>query len=692
MPETGDRTEGAASRVGQRPEERPEKAKRPPPSSATLKPVPPEVLRRIHRGALAIAPYIPKWEEALAFYDNEQYAERSAVTGDLQHVETREGDPHAKPRWRQRLIRNRYTSAIQTEKAAMTSRTPYPECTAPSGDRRAINAAKLSQKALQSAYSYLGMRRVAADAMVYALNCGGGYVWPFFNPELGEFVLDHQPGEDPASAEMMRTGEIDFWVLHPREVLWEPGETLAHSRWVAVRKARPVDVVIAADGYTGPKDLQPDALATSKERLAPDSAELVYVYEYLERPSRKNPAGRWLTIANAKLIADEQIYPCNTDVQVVHAIEDVVRPHRDRPMGRGEMALDIQRTWNRTWNQILQWKNLVLNPQMLAPKGSIRTPRTNEPGLVIEYRPMGGQAPQWIQVQDIPSSLFNVLNQCIEDFREVFGQSELPAGVESGAAVAGINERDATRRADFAANVADFYSTLLYHVLYLMQKHYTEPRMLQFKSRFGIESIPDFMGAQLMKGITVQVYPASFLPRTRAEQEAKIIMYAERGWLPPYQAMQALDAGTLDAVIDDFELDISKANREINQLEAMGRGEGDGPVFAGPADNHEVHKWVVGNWMKTEDFERQDPMVKQATLLHYQQHEAELKWLAMEQLQQQELSAAEHGLAGAAGEKSGTKPPPSLPSMEGTTRALQGNPRGQRPNDNSARAPAGVPR
>lgn len=627
------------------------------------------VVKRLERAAKAARPFEPVWDEALAFYDNDQWVERSAVNGELQHVETREGDPFAKPRWRSRLTRNRYTPAIEAEKAAIAARVPVPECFAPSGNQEAINAALLSEKVCLSLYRKLRIKQLVLDAANYAFNCGAGYAWPFWNSNVGQFL------QDPETGELVRTGEIEIWLLGPKAVGWEPGVKFENSRWYYVRKAQPVEEVKAREGYTGPADLKADTAADRRERgQDTTTTDLVYVYHYLERPSKKHPAGRWMQIAGGYEIAQRADYPCTEDVPVLHELADIRRDHRERPMGRGELMLDVQRTYNRTVNQIIAWKNLVLNPQLMAPKGAIRTPVTDQPGVVVEYRPIGGQAPFWREVPAIPESLFRTLDQCILDWQEITGQHQLPVGIESGSGVVAINERDQSRRAVFIENLATFYSGLFSHLLYLVQRHYTEPRLLEVKTRFGTESIQDFVGAKLMPGITVHVNPGSIEPRTRAAQEAKIIMYAERGWLPPHQVMAALNAGNADQIIDDFELDVAKAAREIQQLIAMGRGEGYGPVFAAPTDNHQVHKDVLGAWMKTEDFERQDEEVKMAAMWHWEQHSVELMLEQMQAAGEQLQAAQDKGMQGAAEGGTGDTNLTSLPGLEGTVRGLQGAP------------------
>ena len=102
--------------------------------------------------------------------------------------------------------------------------------------------------------------------------------------------------------------------------------------------------------------------------------------------------------------------------------------------------------------------------------------------------------------------------------------------------------------------------------------------------------------------------------------------------------------------MDDYALDVSKQQREITQMISLGNEAlpgGEVPIAA-QHDNHKVHRYELHKWMKTLDFEREPPMVKEAAMLHDQQH---AYYEAQEQAQQmaaQTQMAQELGAANAA--------------------------------------------
>jgi hypothetical protein len=224
--------------------------------------VPAEVKAKVERAARQIAPLEPEWQEALAFFDNDQWVEQSASNGTLQRVENRDGSAN-KPRWRSRLTRNRYTTAIQKEKAALIARVPVPECSAPTGNPEAVNAARTSEKACIGGYHSLGVRKIVGDVLTYTLNCGAGYAWPYWNSGIGKFLMD------PETGETLREGDVAVWILGPSEVLYEHGVPFRDSRWYCVRKAQSIEHVMEQDGYEGPPKLVADAQMAPRRRTRP---------------------------------------------------------------------------------------------------------------------------------------------------------------------------------------------------------------------------------------------------------------------------------------------------------------------------------------------------------------------------------------------------------------------------------------
>jgi hypothetical protein len=469
-------------------------------------------------------------------------------------------------------------------------------------------------------------------------------------------------------------------------------------------------------------ELSPDAMAgdrTTKEN-APPQAKLVMVTDYLERPSAKNPQGKWITMANGKRIQPDREYPCMDhegnvlDEPVLHKLSYFSDPDSDRDMGLVRHLLDPQRTVNDCTNKLLEWKNLALNPQALIINGILDQPLNDEPGTFYNVQALSGDAGvSWRPVPQVPGELMEMKDDAVSDIARIAAQNDIPGQVEAGKAIAALLDRDQSRRLNFLANLADFHSRLMRHCLYLVQRHYTEERLLKVRGEESdFEIIRDFLGAQLRGQADVRVYPSSLEPQTRQAIEAQVLAYADRQWISPEEAMQAINNGNARALSRRVELNIARARLIIQKIK-------DGPEFLfntpdrqalpdeipevplidpntgmqavdpmtgvplttpqtdpetgeqittvpgwmpRPFDNVGVHMHVFEDWMMTANYDALEPGMQEATNAYY---EALLNLKAKHAAEQQAEDAA---MAQELGAANATRPPtagqPSMPSPD----------------------------
>jgi len=651
--------------------------------------VPKDVASRMRRGHDAMAEDAPKRKECLAFARGDQYKFISSDnTLESQATTTAAYGQKGKKKHRVRATRNFIFDIVETEVAAAMQRIPSYEV-APSGtEPRRIAAARLGRKVLLYGYDEWGLETAIEQAVRYAIVADEGFIWPYFDNSIGPFLEDE-------NGDRVGQGDIRFRVYGPNQVYWEPGLKFDASRWLCIEQAMEPGAVEALEGYLGGK-LDCDARnADSEVELSP-KAQLVMVKDYLERPTLKYPKGRWITVANERVIVNERPYPCIDnegnvlDEPVLHRISYAMDPDQDRDLGLVRHLLDSQRQLNQSVSKTSEWVNLALNPQLLLKNMKLLNKLNDEPGAVFYAR--GSGEAQWRPVPPIPPELFRLKDEAIGDMARIAAQNDIPAQVESGRGIQALLEKDKERRANFLKNLAKFHSGLGRHSLYLVQRHYTEPRLLKVRGERGIEPIRDFEGAQLMDETDVRVNPDSLEPITREGVEKKIFAFAERGWISPHAAMAAINNGTAENLIDSYERDVARANLIIQKIT-----EGPEVLFSSPSrrpflnedpgtepkenpatgeaeqvprekipgwmprefDNVTVQKDVFADWMKSTEYDDLDEPSQEAANTYYAALlEIEVKREAKAAERQQE-SAEALGMNNAA------KPqgPPPLPDQ-----------------------------
>jgi hypothetical protein len=653
--------------------------------------IPEHLKDRMGRGKAAMRKGAPKRNECLAHARGEQYkyvdSDGALQSQAINTISSRSGE--GKPRHRVRQTRNFIFDITESEVAATAQRIPSYEVSPSGTEPRRISAARLSRRVALYGYDKWKIRGARERVIRYSIVADEGFAWPYFDNSIGPYISDVDKEGKPYT---IGQGDICIRTFGPNEVYWEAGLKFDESPWHAIEQARDLQSVYETEGYLGGK-LDPDGQKAETEVANNTSQEkLVLVTEYLERPSKANPEGAWITMANDRVIIAQRPYPCQDpeghilDEPVLHKLTYAMDPENDRDSGLVRHLIDAQRTVNHCNNKISEWINLALNPQLIIQNGQLKQKLNDEPGAV--YNAVGTGELKWREVPEIPVQLFQQKSEAVADMGRIAGQFDT-TGIESGKGLQAAAEQEAGRRANFLYNLSEFDSRLMRHCLYLVQKHYTEPRLLKVRGDAGTEPIKDFLGSELLGEMDVRVDPASLETRTQAAVEAKIFAFAERGWVSPHAAMAAINNGTAESLVEGYERDVARANLIIQKVkegpevlfstparrpfygEEPGTEERQNPEtgkveeverefipgwMPRPFDDEAVELDVIADFMKSPDYDDLDPPSQEALNAYY---DALLQQKAKKQAQQaqaQAETAESLGMSNAA-RPQGTPPP-----------------------------------
>lgn len=526
------------------------------------KKVPDAIDDRIKRGRSRLSQITPSLNESWEFFRGNHYAyvdEKNVLQRLVAGFTGIRGQ--GKPHWKARQKRNLLFDVVLHAISQATSRVPGYQVVPSTPEDSA--AAELARKVLHYGYHAWHLRQATVEIVTHAIVGGEGFAWPYFDTSVGPFV------------DGVGEGEICVKVFGGKEVFWEPGVRFERSPWHVVEHARPMDDVTGGEGYEGPEKLTPDAsVAQSKGQ---NKEKLVMVTEYLERPSSKNPAGRWITIANKKRILPERPYPTEGPDPVLRRLSYAPDPDADRDLGLVPQLLDAQRTFTDANNKLVEWKNLALMPQWAVTPGVMKKQRrTAEPGVVLEI-PEPERNLKVIETPEVPSELFEMVDRAQADIARIAAQNDIPAQVEAGKAIQALIEKDSSRAGMFLNGVAEWHGQVGHDCLVLVQDYYTEPRLIQIKGDWGWDSERDFRGKQLRNQTDVRVFADSIEPQTRQAIEQRVMNYAQLGVISPDQAVAAIESGSADAVVRSIVLDETRAGRVIQRLR-----EGPDSLFSMP--------------------------------------------------------------------------------------------------------------
>jgi hypothetical protein len=576
---------------------------------------------RMTRSEERLSILLPHINERYEFWRGNHYAHVTSKNALESMPTTTSRRGGGKRPWVSRSTHNLIMDIVAHEVSAATQRIPSYEVapTGPDPDKR--SAAKTSERVALYGYEKWAVGLASQKAVTHAVVGQEAFAWPYFDTSVGPMIQ----GPD---GQVIGRGEVRIKIFGPQDVMWEPGVRFEDSPYHIVVQDMPLQELVNLPGFLG--DLPPaDSDSVTKGRRGWGKAartELCRVFTYLEKPSKSYVAGRWLTIANGRQIAAHRDYPVPEGDALV-PLSYITDPDNDRDMGLVQHLLDPQRTYNDAWNKIVEWKNLALNPQLFVAPGVLNGQViTSQPGAVYQI-PDPANNLRWREVPNLPQELFQIAQEMTSVMARLAAQNDIPTQVEAGKAIQALIEKDMARRQAFVMQLAGWHGQVASRCLYLVQQHYTEPRLLRVKGRWSMDSIRDFQGAQLLSQTDVTVRPGSLEPRTKVALEQKVYGYADRGWITAEQAMNAIEGGYAGDLVTSYELDIGRAERIIGRLkqgpEALyGTPEAPAPnrvevneetgemsevpdFMPRLFDNIPVQRAVWEDWMKTEEYEMQ---------------------------------------------------------------------------------------
>ena len=539
-----------------------------------------------------------QWKLNLAFYKGKQYVFYNRKSRRIESLPTDEGD---KPRYRVRLVANQILPHSHSLLARLTKTKPTFFATPAQSSFEAMKATEVAESLLDFWWDHFHLASKREEAMLWAIICGNGFwkiSWndkvgssiklmvdpdgqPVVNPVLEHFFKVHLEQQGIDSKEFEREvfeGEIQVDVMAPFDVLLDDAAQVFEDCKFAVciHPMSPDDIFsrynvrLSANAVNRYPDEMLPGVFGSAEAKTVDNVRVVYYGYFL--PGGKYPQGRFVVfVKNPNIVLYESEWPYPFKKLPLVKFPGVRIPGQLWDTSVVENAIPLQKELNRTLSQMIEYKNLTLKPQMLAPVGSLRQRMTDEPGAIFEYNPVAGKVPESIPIPSMPSYVFEHLRDLGDRLKDTFGLSEVlqggvPPNVEAGIAIDLLQEAATDRLApqilmmekslEYAGNV----------MLELAQQYYQEPRIVMISGAGSKPKVERFESADIMAGVQVKVETGSGLPRTRAGKQARVMQMLSMGIITPQKAYKYLDMGDFRNLQAQFEADEEQAMREHDKL------------------------------------------------------------------------------------------------------------------------------
>lgn len=642
-----------------------------------------------------------QWYLNMAFYQGKQWV--SYTPSKLGAAGGKLVTPPAPP-YRVRSVTNRVRSVIRTELSRLTSNKPNASCVPASSEDEDLFAAQAAEQVWESLYATKKLPIVFQRAAFWTVICGTGFIkiWWDKNTECKKPNGQNYRGD-------IKYAPVDpFHVFVPD--LTE--QDIENQPWVMNVYTKPVSWVKQAYGENFNADVVAATeimengflnLQSAGNNAKPDS---ILILEVWLKPGahRLFPKGGYATVIQDRVVSSKKNGMLFQHEEFPFVKFDHIPTGGFYAASVIEDVIPIQRELNRTRSQIIEAKNRMAKPQLIAPRGSIDPSKiTSEPGIVIQYRP-GLAPPQPLPLQPLPGYVLQEVDRALADIEDVTSQHQVskggtPAGVTAATAISYLQERDDSVLATTYQSVEAGWEKIAKQSLSHVNQFWETKRIVQVTGVDGSFDSIALKGSDISSGLDIRVEAGSALPVSKAARQALLMDLMTQGLIDPQKGLKMMEIGGVNKLYEELAVDERQAQREnlrmrslkIQDIQAhleqaeQSLNAADMDPSAAPGgqdmqtgepllisksivqvntwDNHEVHIDVHNKFRKSQAFELLPEEIKQQFEDHVQTHAMALNQSAMQAQMQPPADPNAMGAMPPGSEGGGGMPPGMPPEM-----------------------------
>lgn len=474
----------------------------------------------------------------------------------------------AAPPWRVRLTVNRIKPAIRREMSKVMKEKPTAFVIPSSTEDNDVAAAKAGEAIFEHLWRTLEMSQDMWLAQFWRCITGTGFIKDWWDPEA-------RHGEVQGSIETEVVTPFHLYFSNLEQPRLDRQEYVIH---LAMKSPEALKALYGVDIKADTSEVGGGVIETQylqSLNLEPGKRNQVTVKEIWIKPCSRYPAGAMFVWAGSTILysatdGNEQNpqpkWPLPTMEYPFTKFDGV-------PTGRfyGDSSiidlLPLQKEYNRTRSQIIEAKNQMSKPQLLAPRGSIEANKiTSEPGLVIYYTP-GYEKPTPLPLSPLPSYVLEELERNLQDMADISGQHEVtngtvPTGVSAASALSFLQEQDDTMMAPIIFSMESGVERLGRHFLVHAQTYWTEEYSVKVLGPDNTWEIKSFKGADLRGNTDLNIQAGSAMPRSLAAKQAFIMELAKLQLITPQQTLRYLEMAETGQMYEETQVDQRQAMRE----------------------------------------------------------------------------------------------------------------------------------
>jgi hypothetical protein len=575
-----------------------------------------------------------------------------------------------KPYYHQRKTINRIRSYVRWEMSKMLSSFPSAMAIPASSEDEDQRAAFAAEQAWTSISEAKKLRQHMSRAMWWTIVTGNGFVKTHWDPTC----------VDKVSGEM---GDIKYGHVTPfhlfvpdireQDIEDQPFVINAYTKtveWAEHYFAKELNGIRLAPSTSSANQILDEAYLNLGHSKAPDS---VIVYETWVKPGATKllpQGGVIISIDDILISVFREGFPYGHGMYPFTKFEHIPTAtfYADSPIVD---LSQLQKEYNGLRSEIAEAGRRMAKPQLIAPMGSIVPSKlTNEPGLVIQYKP-GMAPPQPLPLSPLPQYYLDQQDRVLNDWIDLSGEREVsrgstPPGVTSGTAISYLQEASNQYLTPQYQSIEAGVEKIATQTVELFVQYVDLPRKIRTIGADGAFDTMLLKGADIASGTDIRIESGSSFAKSKAAQEARVMDMFAVGIIDQPSAARMLEIGGVQKIMDTLNVAERKAQREnikmkmlteedveaarmeamdeiMTQLppEAMENPEIMNEIQNMPApavisvddfDAHEVHIETHNKFRMSQEYEILPDVIKAQFAEHVSQHEQAIQQKMMAQM------------------------------------------------------------
>ncbi len=571
------------------------------------------------------------------------------------------------PSWSVRLVVNQVRKIVRKEISRLTAQKPNIYVVPSSTEDADVFAAQAGEQIWESLWRRLHLNRTIRQAVFWQAVCGTGYLKSYWDPtkldkdstETKKQKLQQTSGMNVDNIDANVYGDIAFESISPFYIFVPDllAENIEDQPYVIHAQVKTLEWVKNTFGVVGDDnklesvdDTMMTIMGISRNEKKKDQTTVLEVWVkpgYLP----DLPNGGMFTIAGGQVVQGFDKWPYDHNEYPFAKLDGTL-------MGKYYAAsvvedlIPVQRELNRTRAQIIEAKNRMAKPQLVAEEGSINAAAiTTEPGQVIFYK-IGHTPPQPLPLQNLPSYVTEELNRLYDDMADLSGQHEVsngstPPGVTAATAISFLQEQDESLIAANYTSIEEAVEKIGSQALVYVTMFWDEQRTVKVVGLDSAFDVQTFKSADLRGNTDIRCEAGSALPTSRAAKQAFIMDLMKMGFIQPEEGLEIMEIGGLNRIYERVQVDKRQATREnlkmrvitdediMRQQEEWNmqpeekRVDPDSGMALDPPllvpvntwDNHQLHIEVHNQYRKSQAFETASSTTRMLFEEHVKQHQ-----------------------------------------------------------------------